>query len=50
MLYVTKYNMTPPLFTLIKYLYKIFCSLDHTFSNYDERKTNEMHFQRKPYI
>jgi hypothetical protein len=26
-----------------------FCSLDHAFSNYDE-KTNEMHFQSKPYI
>jgi hypothetical protein len=25
-------------------------SLDHAFSNYDERKTNEMHFQSKPYI
>jgi hypothetical protein len=28
----------------------LFCSLDHTFSNYDERNTNEMHFQTKPYI
>jgi hypothetical protein len=27
-----------------------FGSLDHAFSNYDERKTNEMHFQSKPYI
>jgi hypothetical protein len=27
-----------------------FCSLDHAFSNYDERKANEMHFQSKPYI
>jgi hypothetical protein len=27
-----------------------FCSLDHAFSNYDERKTNEMHYQYKPYI
>jgi hypothetical protein len=27
-----------------------FCSLDHAFSNYDERKTNEMPFQTKPYI
>jgi hypothetical protein len=27
----------------------IFCSLDHAFSNYDERKPNEMHFQSKPY-
>jgi hypothetical protein len=27
-----------------------FCSLDHAFSNYDEGKTNEMHFQTKPYI
>jgi hypothetical protein len=27
-----------------------FCSLDHAFSNYDERKTDEMHFQSKPYI
>jgi hypothetical protein len=28
----------------------LFCSLDRAFSNYDERKTNEMHFQSKPYI
>jgi hypothetical protein len=27
-----------------------FCSLDHAFSNCDERKTNEMHFQSKSYI
>jgi hypothetical protein len=27
-----------------------FCTLDHAFSNYDERKTNEIHFQSKPYI
>jgi hypothetical protein len=25
----------------------LFRSLDHAFSNYDERKTNEMHFQSK---
>jgi hypothetical protein len=24
--------------------------LDHAFSNYDKRKTNEMNFQSKPYI
>jgi hypothetical protein len=27
-----------------------FCTLDHAFSNYDERKTNEMNFQSKPHI
>jgi hypothetical protein len=27
----------------------IFCSLDHAFSNYNERKTNEVHFQNKPH-
>jgi hypothetical protein len=29
---------------------KEFCSLERAFSNYDERRTNEMHFQSKPYI
>jgi hypothetical protein len=30
-------------------IHVFFCTLDHAFSNYDERKTNEMHFQSKPY-
>jgi hypothetical protein len=42
-------NSCRTLYPLNYFIFR-FCSLNLAFSNYDERKTNEMHFQSKPYI
>jgi hypothetical protein len=45
----SSFSWTPlPLLEFL--IWNFFCSLYHAFSKYDERKTNEMHFQSKPYI